>query len=119
MSKERYDEIINEAYSNYVKTIESNKDLYLKRDGYYRTILTKDEFMRESRLNSIFTEKWGLEIKKRDLTLLERKKIYETNYTNDMEINNDDWLESKLKTRDISTILITLTYKNEKIEIYE
>ena len=39
----------------------------------------------------------------RELTLEERKGIYEKEYTEGMKIQNDEWLESKLKTRDIPT----------------
>jgi thymidylate synthase len=39
----------------------------------------------------------------RELTLEERKGIYEKEYTQGMKIQNDEWLESKLKTRNIPT----------------
>jgi thymidylate synthase len=37
----------------------------------------------------------------RELSLEERKKFYEKEYNNDVEVENDHWLESKLRTRDI------------------
>jgi hypothetical protein len=64
-------------------------------------------------------EKLGLKIEERELSLEERKRIYEMEYTNDIEVENNHWLESKLKTRNIPTKLITITYKDEKIETYE
>jgi thymidylate synthase len=39
----------------------------------------------------------------KELSLEERKKIYEKEYTNGIEVQNDSWLESKLKTRNIPT----------------
>lgn len=66
-----------------------------------------------------FSEKWGLKIEERELSLEERKSIYETENTNGIEVKNNHWLESKLKARNIPTKLITLTYNNEKIESYE
>jgi thymidylate synthase len=39
----------------------------------------------------------------RELSLEERKEIYEKEYTEGIKIQNDEWLESKLKTRDIPT----------------
>jgi thymidylate synthase len=39
----------------------------------------------------------------RELSLEERKEIYEKEYTDGMKVQNDEWLESKLKTRDIPT----------------
>jgi len=59
----------------------------------------------------------------RELTLEERKGIYEKEYTEGMKIQNDEWLESKLKTRNIPTrtrepyqlpaLNIKLHFKNE------
>jgi len=39
----------------------------------------------------------------RELTLEERKGIYEKEYTDGIKVQNDEWLESKLKTRNIPT----------------
>ncbi len=39
----------------------------------------------------------------RELSLEERKEIYEKEYTDSIEIQNNHWLESKLKTRNIPT----------------
>jgi thymidylate synthase len=39
----------------------------------------------------------------RELSLEERKEIYEKEYTDGMKVQKDEWLESKLKTRDIPT----------------
>ena len=39
----------------------------------------------------------------RELSLEERKEIYEKEYTDGMKVQNDEWLESKLKTRNIPT----------------
>jgi len=39
----------------------------------------------------------------RELSVEERKEIYEKEYTDGMKVQNDEWLESKLKTRDIPT----------------
>jgi hypothetical protein len=51
--------------------------------------------------------------------LEERKRIYEIEYTNDIEVENNHWLESKLKTRNTPTKKITLEYNNEKTYYYE
>lgn len=37
----------------------------------------------------------------RELTLEERKKLYENEFTNGMEVKMDEWIESKLNTRNI------------------
>jgi hypothetical protein len=41
--------------------------------------------------------------KNKYLSLEERKEIYEKEYTDSIEIQNNHWLESKLKTRNIPT----------------
>ena len=76
-------------------------------------------FIYKIKTNPEFSEKWGLKIEERELSLEERKRIYEMEYTNDIEVENNHWLESKLKTRNIPTKQITLEYNNEKIETYE
>jgi hypothetical protein len=107
-NKERYNQIIDEVYNKYTT----------KYMGY-DDVPSKELFLFEIKNNPEFSEKWGLKIEERELSLEERKRIYEMEYTNDIEIENNHWLESKLKTRNISTKLITLTYNNETIESYE
>ena len=110
MDKERYNQIIDEVYEKYHQ---ENKHVM------YLTFLIKEEFINKIKTDTEFSEKWGLQIEERELSLKERKRIYEMEYTNDIEVENNHWLESKLKTRNIPTKQITLTYKNEKIESYE
>ena len=105
MTKE---EIINEAYEDYC-------DHFLGYDD----IPIQEVFLHECKTNPEFSEKWGLKIEERELSLEERKRIYEMEYTNDIEVENNHWLESKLKTRNIPTRLITLTYNNKTIASYE
>jgi hypothetical protein len=118
MSKEQ---IIDEVYENYKKEM-----LYHPEENWldnevggksYRQ-LSQQEFINKCKTDSEFSENWGLKIEERELSLEERKRIYEMEYTNHIEVENNHWLESKLKTRNIPTKLITLTYNNEKIESY-
>ena len=108
MNNERYNQIIDEVYKR-----------YLTRYMGYEDVPSKELFLFEIKNNPEFSEKWGLKIEERELSLEERKRIYEMEYTNDIEVENNHWLESKLKTRNIPTKLITITYKDEKIETYE
>ena len=112
MNKEQ---IIDEAYKNYflIKSLEKGPF------GISGLILPKEEFIDKCKTNPEFSEKWGLKIEERELSLEERKRIYEMEYTNDIEVENNHWLESKLKTRNIPTRLITLTYNNKTIASYE
>ena len=116
MSKEKYNQIIDDVYKNFEKWYNehSGKEEYT---GYY--VPTKEEFIRLIKTDSEFSEKWGLKIEERELSLEERKRIYEMEYTNDIEVENNHWLESKLKTRNTPTKQITLEYNNEKTYYYE
>ena len=112
MNKEQ---IIDEAYKNYflIKSLEKGPF------GISGLILPKEEFINKCKTDPEFSEKWGLKIEERELSLEERKRIYEIEYTNDIEVENNHWLESKLKTRNIPTKQITLEYNNEKTYYYE
>ena len=105
MTKE---EIINEAYEDYC-------DHFLGYDD----IPIQEVFLHECKTNPEFSEKWGLKIEERELSLEERKSIYENEYTKSVEVPNNHWLNSKLTTRNIPTKLITLTYEDTIIESYE
>ena len=110
MDKEKYNQIIDEVYEKYHQ---ENKHVM------YLTFLLKEEFINKCKTDPEFSEKWGLKIEERELSLEERKRIYEMEYTNDIEVENNHWLESKLKTRNIPTKKITLEYNNEKTYYYE
>lgn len=108
MNKEKFNQIIDEVYNK-----------YLTKYMGYDDIPSKELFLFEIKNNTEFSEKWGLKIEEKELSLEERKRIYEMEYTNDIEVENNHWLESKLKTRNIPTKQITLEYNNEKIYCYE
>ena len=107
------DLIIDDAYQNYVKT---HRVGFL---GIKNTIMSKETFINKCKTDPEFSNKWGLKIEERELSLEERKSIYETENTNGIEVENNHWLESKLKTRNIPTKLITIKYNDKKIESYE
>jgi hypothetical protein len=106
MNKEQ---IIDEVYENYYE--------YMRDDRQWE--LDKEEFINKIKTDTEFSERWGLQIEERELSLEERKSIYENEYTKSVEVPNNHWLNSKLTTRNIPTKLITLTYNNETIEDYE
>ena len=125
-------QIIDEAYENYLDITDRkwmNSDIgdlddmiydgYLFVDGDDIRVLKREEFIYIIKEVAEFSEKWGLKIEERELSLEERKSIYENEYTGSVEVPNNHWLNSKLTTRNIPTKLITLTYNNEKIESYE
>ena len=123
MSKERYNQIIDEVYENYVKSFFKGE---LKKnyegggydiDDYYYSIIdvqhllgwpqdgpvSKKEFIDKCKTDSEFSEKWGLKIEEREIL----KQIDQTNPM------------LKGSTTLVPTKLITITYNNETIESYE
>jgi hypothetical protein len=127
MNKEQ---IIDEAYETYNKEIIRQREIQKEEVNRLRSqgkrvrvslieLLTKEEFINKCKTDSEFSEKWGLNIEERELSLEERKSIYENEYTGSVEVPNNHWLNSKLTTRNTPTKLITITYKDTIIESYE
>ena len=132
MSKEKYNQIIDEAHENYSKEYEKDNSigmclLYKRLDGKktYRKP-DKEMFVGLCNHDKTFSEKWGLKIEERELSLEERVDIFnkkreygevilpEFKSVGDMNV----WT-NKLLVEVIPTRLITLTYNNETIESYE
>ena len=132
MNKEKYNQIIDEAYINFVNSVDKNRE-----EDYTRPVISKEEFVSEIKIHRDFSDVWGLKIEERELTLGERFELadkinreirqdlysYAFNnpiYTGGVNQRPDDVerheLLSDLK---IPTKLITLTYNNETIEVYE
>ena len=124
MNNERYNQIIDEAYENYEKSYEMGK--HLEGTGLlWMAKETKGTFIYRSKTDSDFSQKWGLKIEERELSLDERFNIrypggkfsaFQENYPNTHKRNDPNGL---LDAFNIPTRLITLTYKNNKIESYE
>ena len=126
MNKERYNQIINEAYENYTQTKIIKTDggeTHISPIGHYNG-MTKEEFINKCKTNPEFSEKWGLKIEERELSLEERiviknsKNIFiSKGYIDDNGYLNDI---GRLKLdKLIPTKLITLTYNEQTIESYE
>jgi hypothetical protein len=119
MNNERYEQIIYEAYQNYV----NQNDGVLGRDHLWT--LKKEEFINKCKTDTEFSEKWGFKIEERELSLEERFNIkypggkfsiFQENYPNTHKRNNPNDL---LDAFDIPTKLITITYNDKTIESYE
>ena len=123
MNKERYNQIINEAYENYTQTKIIKTDggeTHISPIGHYNG-MTKEQFINKCKSGFEFSEKWGLKIEEKELSIDERHKlalpIWKEKYgpLADMMIpTNVDNTPYKIPTK-----LITLTYNNETIESYE
>jgi hypothetical protein len=129
MNKEQQ-ELLDEAYENYLqhyddeyneeqKKIQKNPLHWMEMEYTNIRPYPKQMFIDKCKTDPEFSEKWGLKIEERELSLEERKSIYEKEYTDGVEVPNNNWLNSKLTTRNIPTKLTTITYNDTKIESYE
>jgi hypothetical protein len=135
MNKEQQ-ELVNEAYKNYrskSKDIDLPENLYnklidaLNTDAmfpidYPNRMLTKEEFINKCKTDSEFSEKWGLTIEERELSLEERYKLANINGRKERlpgEPHYTDEQQHSLLDELVPTKLITVTYNNETIEVYE
>jgi hypothetical protein len=127
MNKQRYNRIIDDAYKNFknnfpMKKSNPPKD-YINSKGQ---LLTKEEFIDKCKTDNEFSERWGLKIEERELILKERVDIFNLKMIKEgirtqiatVDVNEEYW-RSNLNEIDIPTKVITVTYNNETIEIYE
>ena len=120
MNKEQ---IIDEAYENYSKEYEKDNSigmclLVARMDGKstYRKP-NKEMFVDLCTHDKTFSEKWGLKIEERELSISERINLFMQGKKVQRfleKITNKDLDDSNIPTK-----LITITYKNETIESYE
>ena len=122
MNNEKYNQIIDEAYRSFNKeTFTKNSDLPI----IFATdsVSMKDRFINKCKTNPEFSEKWGLKIEERELTLEERYNIwfnnnYETGMERYFDPNNLPDFDNEYY-EPTPTKSITVTYNNIKTEIYE
>jgi hypothetical protein len=109
MNKEQQ-ELLDDAYKSYENYCQS-----LDINDYD----DKDTFIKGVKLNYRYSNRWGLKIEERELSLLERYELMK---------KLDNWVSVHYKEpktmeymdkHNIPTKLITITYNNEKIESYE
>ena len=126
MNNEKMNQMIDEAYENYRKTIlteffentnELRKWATVEGPGGYN----KEEFINKCKTNPEFSEKWGLKIEERELSFNERiKHIVNSLKSNaPLLMEEDEKTTQWLNENSLPTKLITLTYNNETIESYE
>jgi len=77
------------------------------------------EFVNFIKTDSTFAKNCGVSVNRRELTLAERKKIYEDIHIPGFMVQEDVWLESKLIAHNIPKQAVSLTYNNKTIELYE
>ena len=128
MNKEKYNHIIDEVYENYLENCLDIK--WMKENFFYDGSsnhhvyrIIKESFIRKCKTDSDFSEKWGLKIEERELSVIERIVIAETNTEVipgfDSHFDTDEDVHKVLDTWEVPTKLITITYKETIIESYE
>ena len=146
MNKEQQ-ELLNKAYKNFKEQIEHGlNSMFLVNDGPNKiTPLTQEEFINKCKTDSEFSEKWGLTIEERELSLEERRELSPNSKTTDifkdlaidfnpnvkmgfwndqmsLEDFNDDIkqeIHRSYNKENIPTKQITITYNDKTIESYE
>ena len=123
MNKERYNQIIDEVYKNYVDKLSYNEnDCFADEDinKPNKTFIpyNQQEFINRCKTDKEFSERWLLTIKERELShderiILMNKKLGVTD-TLPQYYNTDDEMDKN----NVPTKLITVTYDNETIEVY-
>jgi hypothetical protein len=113
MNKEQQ-ELLDEAYKAFEKWYNehSGKEDYT---GYF--VPDKEEFIRLIKTDDLFSEKWGLTIEERELSLEERHDIKEQ-YGFDCRKLAKPSIK-QLDDANIPTKLITIIYNDKTIESYE
>ena len=120
MSKERYKQIIDEAYKNFLMTSKKmvSKEI-LEKFLKHTPNIHKVEFIDKIKTDERFSERWGLKIEEQKLShderiILMNKKLGVTD-TLPQYYNTDDEMDKN----NIPTKVITVTYNNEIIKIYD
>lgn len=114
MNKEKYNQIIDEAYENYSKMVWRITDIPL---------YGKKEFINKCKTDSEFSEKWGLKIKERELSSEERHGLFVSKLLSEQRgirgTTDDEQMLGWFDKENIPTKLIALTYNDKTIESYE
>lgn len=135
MSKEIYNQIIDEAYENYKlenkKTNGTEVKVLSKYDDVdelveetltsYTISMSKEQFINKCKTDNEFSERWGLNIDERELSLQERYSMVSriTDKKTPTDLEGKEWIVVDNIPYKIPTKLITIIYNNEKIESYE
>jgi hypothetical protein len=75
MNIERYNQIVDEVYDNYLKTFE-NQSL-MDEYSFDSDLMIKTMFIEKIKNNIWFSERWELKIEERELTTVRERKKYD------------------------------------------
>ncbi len=134
MNKERYNQIVDSTYESYLSKAknQTTEDLFssmIKGDEIIHGMLeahtrdfipyTREQFIDKCKTDKEFSERWGLKIEERELSNKERINLAGFDYENRGGIGWNMIKETVDEDNAIPRKLITVTYNNETIEIYE
>jgi hypothetical protein len=122
MNKEQQD-LLDKVYDNYRN--KKGSYIYEGPDGIPTIytplyingepqLLTKEGFINNCKTDPEFSEKWGLTIEERELSLEERYDLCAARKSKMTAISEEDYIKYNIPTK-----LITLTYNDQTIETYE
>ena len=129
MNKEQQ-ELLDEAYENYLKGghIKWLNQIEVNTPAGKMNIpvpYTQEEFINKCKTDSEFSERWGLNIEERELSLEKRRKIVLEGDPHGIQ-STDNWTQQQLEDCkkqldewNIPTKLIIITYNDKTIESYE
>jgi hypothetical protein len=112
MNKEQQ-ELLDESYKDYFVKKSSETGPF----GVAGIIPTKDEFINNCKTDTEFSEKWGLKIEERELSLGERTEYKKKR--DGISRTFAPYTHQMLDGSNIPTKLITITYNDTKLESYE
>jgi hypothetical protein len=123
-------ELVDEAYENYFGNfykLPNNKkwmkEVFYSDGNSILLVYLREEFNNKCKTDPEFSKMWGLTIEELEFSFEERTKLYNKTlgygFENKKWVPNQDFIESRLKTDNIPTKLITITYNDKKIESYE
>jgi len=121
MNKEQQ-ELLDEAYRKYSKIANSveEPDYEIHVDDPHQNctrLMTTDEFINICKTDTEFSERWGLKIEERELSLEERQNLY-FKLNPEFRLVHED-MDKHMDKHNIPTKLITITYNDKTIESYE
>jgi len=120
-------ELLDEVYENYVNKCNEDKwmkeiilDLPFSNKSY--GLYSQEEFINKCKTDPEFSEKWGLKIEERELSLEERYDLIEkdkhTQFVKWQDLGTDR-IKEVLDEKNIPTKKITITYNDKTIESYK
>jgi len=137
MDKEKYNQIIDEAYDSFGDKVDEmwqKSDVgdlddfiydkllfsgYNEKGEWFARLITKEEFINKCKTDPEFSEKWGLQIEERELNTQERNEWFQVHLNGNNPFMKSDWKDFELDQQNIPTKLITLICNNEKTYYYE